>query len=432
MDDFLITATFGWETKMNKKGSYKINNKQDLESFVTCNWNLVNQYLNGKQKNIPVPIYSSVDIRESKTKIAPIDHNFYPAGFNNVCKKDLEKSVPFFANVIKKISPKARTIGIIPEFHTKNLFYIDHLALLTKTINQAGFEVYVLGFDDYLFKDNSKSLQLQSYSKYHVKILKTVLSDGNFKIVSLPKTKIDLILLNNDQSRPLSLDWNQLKVPVVPSYNVGWYRRQKVNHFKYYQKMANEFCRYFSINPDLIQAKFTAINDIDFSSKKGIDKVGEEVDALLKSLGPNNHVFVKAGQGTYGMGISVCRSGEDVLRMNRKIRNKMDIGKNRIKFTSVLIQEGIETILKYDDMPAEIAIYLVDGISIGGFMRTNTEKGTQSNLNSRGMVFKKFCISEIRENQDHQAKEAIYSVIARLSTLASGFEIAEGGLSAKE
>jgi glutamate--cysteine ligase len=74
-------------------------------------------------------------------------------------------------------------------------------------------------------------------------------------------------------------------------------------------------------------------------------------------------------------------------------------------------------------MPAEVTIYLVDGKSVGGFMRANSEKSSQGNLNSRGMVFRKFCISEIRQNQEHKCKEAIYSVVARLSTMAAGAEI---------
>ena len=73
-------------------------------------------------------------------------------------------------------------------------------------------------------------------------------------------------------------------------------------------------------------------------------------------------------------------------------------------------------------MPAEVTIYLINGKSVGGFMRANSEKDHQSNLNSRGMVFKKFCISEIRQNQDYKIKEAVYSVIARLSSIAAGLE----------
>ena len=123
------------------------------------------------------------------------------------------------------------------------------------------------------------------------------------------------------------------------------------------------------------------------------------------------------------MGIQVVSEGDDVLNMNRKVRNKMDIGKNKIKFTDVLIQEGIDTILNYDKMPAEVTIYLINGKSVGGFMRANSMKDHQSNLNSKGMVFKKFCISEIRQNQDFAIKEAVYSVIARLSSIAAGLEI---------
>ena len=123
------------------------------------------------------------------------------------------------------------------------------------------------------------------------------------------------------------------------------------------------------------------------------------------------------------MGIMTARSGEEVLSMNKKTRHKMNAGKNKLKFTSVIIQEGVKTILKFENLPAEIAIYLVNGKSVGGFMRVNEQKGDDSNLNSRGMVFRKFCISELKENRDDQAKEAAYSIVARLSALAAASEI---------
>ena len=104
----------------------------------------------------------------------------------------------------------------------------------------------------------------------------------------------------------------------------------------------------------------------------------------------------------------------------------MDVGKNSIKFTSLLVQEGVETIIKYDDMPAEITIYLINGKSIGGFMRANRERDSLGNLNSRGMVFRKLCMGDIKDSpEDHKIKEAMYSLIARLSTLASAYEIKE-------
>jgi glutamate--cysteine ligase len=224
---------------------------------------------------------------------------------------------------------------------------------------------------------------------------------------------------------PLEVDWKNLKTPVFPSPFAGWYQRQKIHHFKHYRDVANRFCSTFGINPDLIQAHFSFVEQVDFSTKEGLDILAGEVDRLLSTLPPTSSVFVKASQGTYGMGISVVSSGEEIVSMNRKVRNKMDIGKGNLKFTSVLIQEGVETILKYDDAPAEVTIYLVDGKSAGGFMRTNPLKVTQANLNAQGMIYQKLCLSDVKQDCDHTIKEAVYSVIARLSVLAASYEMKE-------
>ena len=235
--------------------------------------------------------------------------------------------------------------------------------------------------------------------------------------------KIDLAILNNDQSDPLDIPWSDIRTPIVPTPLIGWYRRQKSEHFRNYQVVIEEFAKQFEINPDLLMARFSAIDNIDFSSKEGLDDVGKAVDELKEQIDPDAKIFVKASQGTYGMGISVVSQGSEISDMNRKNRDKMNIGKNKIKFTSVVIQEGVESILKYDDMAAEITIYLVSGKPTGGFVRANAQKDSKQNLNSRGMVFKKYCISEIRENNDSQSKEAVYSIVARLATMAGALEI---------
>jgi len=402
-----------------------INNKEELELFITNNWNEINNYLDNCFKDLPAPFYSSVDIRESKNKFAPVDLNIYPAGFNNVCTLDLDASIGYFKKLIVKLAPTATSIAIIPESNTKNTFYLDHLAILGRTIRDAGYDVYFTSPDLTLF-DGKDSIQLISHSKYDVEIHRTrVCEDGFICLKDLPDVKIHLAILNNDQSSPLDFKWDELSTPVYPTPKIGWFKRQKINYFKYYKQVADKFCEKFLINPELIQAKYMTIENVDFSSKEGLDNLSQAVDQLKETLNPATKIFVKASQGTYGMGISVVSSGEDIAKMNRRARNKMDIGKNKIKFTSILLQEGIETILKYDEMPAEVAIYLIDGHSIGGFMRANSEKDSQANLNSKGMVFKKFCISEIRQNQDHKAKESVYTVIARLATLASCYEIKE-------
>jgi glutamate--cysteine ligase len=401
---------------------YAIHTKEKLEAFIVENWNNLNEYIDNEMQTLPISFYNSVDIRESKTKVAPVDNNIYPAGFNNLCALDLDASTKNFKEALKKLNSQAQKIAIIPESHTKNLFYLDHLAILGKTIRDAGFDIIFGTFDEALFEPSNNHLDLISQSGFDVRIEKLSVLDS--KIIS-SMGEIDVAILNNDQSNPLALDWSSLTTPVAPTPAIGWFRRQKSEHFCYYNKVVEKFCQTFSIDPGLVQAAFKKVEHVDFSARQGIEELASAVDEMASELPIGTPIFVKASQGTYGMGISVVRSGDEIRQMNKKVRNKMDIGKNSLKFTSVLVQEGIETILKYDDAPAEVTIYLIGGKSVGGFMRTNSEKGADGNLNSRGMVFRKFCISEIRQNQDHVSKEAFYTIIARLSAIASGFEIAD-------
>lgn len=401
--------------------------KQELEKFICENWDSVNKWIDEAQAKLPQPLTSSVDVRESRYKFAPVDHNMYPAGFNNICSKDLGNCSERFREGFDRVKPNVKRVGILPESHTKNKFYLDHLFNLKSTIEKAGTEVVLFSPDPALFAEITGNVaQLESFSQHQIQIHKAKVMDGVFFPVDpAVEFNFDVIVLNNDQSVPLEVDWKNLLTPVLPSPFVGWFKRQKIHHFTHYKKVADDFCAQFGINPDLIQAHFSSVENVDFNTKEGLEELGKRVDELLARLPEKSSVFVKASQGTYGMGISVVSSGEEIISMNRKVRNKMDVGKNNLKFTSVLIQEGVETIVKYDDAPAEVTIYLVNGKSSGGFMRTNPLKGTQANLNSQGMIYRKFCISDLRQNCDHQIKEAVYSVVARLSVLAAAHEMKE-------
>lgn len=405
--------------------SHKISTKAELEDFFCHHYNELNVWIDEAQSKLPMPLTSSVDIRESKFKFAPVDHNMYPAGFNNLCSKDMRYCQEYFREAFDRVSPGLKKIGLLSESHTKNKFYLDHLFYLSEAMEKAGAEVTIFSPDSNLFEEGSlKKIELLSHSEHKITIHQAKVMDGVFVGTEDGETfDFELILLNNDQSSPLAIDWSNLKTPVMPSPFVGWYQRQKIHHFAHYERVANEFASAFSIDPALISASFSSVDQVDFNTKDGLEPLALEVESVLAKLPEGSSVFVKASQGTYGMGISVVSSGEEIRSMNRKGRNKMDVGKNNLKFTKVLIQEGVETILKYDEAPAEVTIYLVDGKSAGGFLRTNPLRTSQSNLNAQGMIYRKFCISEIRQSCDHQIKEAVYSVLARLSTLAAAHEM---------
>ncbi|MBY0515661.1 MAG: glutamate--cysteine ligase [Bacteriovoracaceae bacterium] len=398
--------------------------KDQLEEFVCKNWEMLNRQIDEWQSEFTQPIYSSVDIRESQTKYAPVDHNLYPAGFNNICQKDLKAASQLFKDGLLKLCPGAGRVALIPESHTKNRWYLENVFYLAQSLEGAGFSVDIISPDKNLFAEGP-TLQLKTQSEFDLTIHQVKVENGFFQRVDGNTNIYDVIVLNHDQSIPLDVDWKNFQTPVAPTPFAGWTRRHKNIHFKYYREAAKQFCELYEIDPNLIQAKFRSVDGVDFETKEGIDKLANEVDALLKELPEGSSVFAKASQGTYGMGISVFSSRDEVLNMNRKTRNKMDIGKNNIKFTSVLVQEGVETIIKVEDAPAEITTYLVAGKAMGGFMRYNPQRGTNANLNSQGMLYNKFCFSDICQDTDTHIKEAVYALIGRLSVLAASRELHE-------
>ena len=403
-----------------------ITTKEELENFVTNNWDQINAFIDKMQSELTMPLYTSVDVRESSTRFAPVDNNLYPAGFNNICSLDLNVCSDRIKAAILQKNSHCQKVAIIPESHTKNKFYLDHLHTLKSIIVKHFPIVDIISPDTELFMGEPLNAQgeieLTSHSGH--KLIIKAAKQVDHQLVTATQVPYDVIVLNHDQSKPLPVDWKALDQNVFPTPFLGWTARQKNQHFAFYEKVTNEFCDHFKIEPTLIRARFLGIEGIDFETKEGLEKLGDAVETLKSQITePDPTIFVKASQGTYGMGISVVKSREDIINMNRKTRNKMDVGKNNIKFMSLLVQEGIETMVKVESHPAEVTIYLIAGKSSGGFMRINPLKDSNSNLNSKGMIYKKYCISEIYQGQDYQCKEAVYCMIARLSTVATALEM---------
>ena len=68
----------------------------------------VEHWFRGEWQEHTPPFYSSVDLRNSGFKLAPVDTNLFPGGFNNLNPQFLPLAVQAAMTAIERICPDAR------------------------------------------------------------------------------------------------------------------------------------------------------------------------------------------------------------------------------------------------------------------------------------------------------------------------------------
>ena len=384
-----------------------IDHHQQIESWFRNQW-----------LKYPAPFYSSIDIRNSGFKISPVDTNLFPAGFNNLNKDFESLYVTAVKHSLDSLKTKIEKILIIPENHTRNIHYLESLNYLSLLIKKSGYDVKVSkpGIDENKFKNTNSILEYDGF---------------------IP----DAILLNNDLSSGVPDFLNNIKQIVLPSKNIGWTRRSKSDHFKYYSDVCTNFSKLLKIDPWLIEPEFRNCGEINFKTKQGEDCLVYHAEKLFSIIAEKYkmydikekpYIIIKADAGTYGMGVISVNSIDQIKNLNRKQRNKMSSTKGTVKPDSVILQEGVFSFeeIKNTNSVAEPVIYSFSNFLIGGFYRAHDNKANNENLNSPGMIFhpiplNDICISpDISLPVDSQInKYYVYGVIARLAILAAAKEI---------
>ncbi|MDX1950367.1 MAG: glutamate--cysteine ligase [Rickettsiales bacterium] len=412
-----------------------LNVKKNIFEIISKNSQEIENWFVEKYQEKSPPFYSSVDIRYSGFKIAPVDTNLFPAGFNLLTEKQKNNASFQAKNYFEKYFSNAKTILLIAENHTRNKFYLENVFSIKNILEQAGMEVFTSKFE---FLEDEKELETASGNKifYH-KIQREnnqifILLENNQKIIP------DVILVNNDMSSGAPEILVNLIQPVFPPIGLGWYQRKKTKHFASYNLVARQFAEKFNFDPWLISSAFTKCEKINFREKEGLECVAYNASELLKkiqikydeyNIPEKPYLFVKANSGTYGMGIMVLKEPSDILEINKKERHSLDKIKEGVENTEVIIQEGIPTIDTYDGKTAEPLVYLVNGNAVGCSYRINSNQDKFGNLNSKGMEFHSFdrdCSSDVNKNP--LEKEAsmdcpVQALIARLASCASTSEV---------
>ena len=407
---------------------------QNLERIILNNQTTIESWFRNAWRDVQVPFYASVDIRNSGYKIAPVDTNLFPSGFNNLNSSFESLCIHAAQMAIEHTQLPIDKILIIPENHTRNLFYLENIASLQSIIQKAGFEVRI----GTLMEDISTPTRIELDSSNTV-LLEPIRRDQNRILVD--NFNPDLILLNNDLTGGEPDMFKNIEQKITPPTSLGWSSRLKSNHFNFYQKVAKEFAELIGIDPWLIDPMFRNCGKVDFMKREGVDCLSSNVKSLLETINTkyNEHdvdyapfVMVKADAGTYGMGVMSIRSQDEISELNRKERTRMATTKEGQKVSQVIIQEGVYTHETWGDEEtvAEPVVYMMDRQVVGGFYRVHGKRTTSQNLNTPGMRFEPLafldCCSTPEPDLEadcHQNRFYTYGVISRLALLAASHEI---------
>ncbi len=391
-------------------------NQAALETWFRAQW-----------RDTPAPITTSVDLRNAGFKLAPIDTNLFPAGFNNLNPNFMPLAIQAATTAIETDCTGTANILILPENHTRNFNYFESLATLAEIFSKAGFNARIGSLRSDL--NQPESITLPSGKTI---IQEPVERKGNRLVLN----NFDpcLIILNNDLSDGIPAILQNLEQRIRPSLRLGWSSRLKSSHFQIYEQVTEEFGELIGIDPWLINPLFRNCGEVNFIKRDGEDcllynatKLLAEIKIKYQQYGIKQkpYIVVKADAGTYGMGIMMIDDPQQLVNLNRKQRTHMSASKGNQTITKVILQEGVHTFETWGPQhaSAEPVVYMLGHNVIGGFYRIHAHKSNSENLNSPGMQFEPIAFNQSCNNPDTANYFYIYGVIARLALVGAAREL---------
>ena len=382
------------------------------------------------------PFYCAVDVRNAGFKLAPVDTNLFPDGWNNLTAEMLPLAVQAAMAAIEKICPEARNLLVVPDKGTDNSFYLANILQLKRIFHQAGLNVRFGSLDAAIKTPTTLTLSTgEAITLEPLNRTERRLGVKDFD----PCT----VLLNNDLVAGIpgmleDVNGQYLLPPLHASGSV----RSKANHFRAYEEVAKRFGKLIGVDPWLINPMFDHCGPVDVRTSDGFEALKTHVDGLLikikrkyKEYGIHERPFVLvkcnsgSGEGTCGMGIMTVRDVKDLDVWAEK--NKSDKTRPASQVMDIIIQEGVQTNERVNAAVAEPVVYMMDRYVVGGFYRIHADRGIDENLNAPGASYVPLAFAESgRLPQPGEKPGAsspnrfyMYGVIARLAMLAASYEL---------
>ena len=393
---------------------------EDLEKRISQKRGEIGLWVESHLERIMVPFYSSVDLRFSEHKIAPIDTNVFPAGFNNLSRGFRERAGELFGRALSSRYPSARKILLVPELNTKNAWYWENVSVIRSILEYAGYEARV-GIANEEFRGERMSFDAAGGERIEAR--RVFQEEGTARIDGFVP---DIVMINNDFSEKCPKTLSNLRQPVFPPVEIGWHARKKNVHFEFYNGLVSELAGILEIDPWAMSVETVLETGVDFDFAEDRERVRARAEEVFSSVGAEyskrgiedgTSVFVKSNSGTYGMAVTSVADPAEIAGMNSRDRKRMRVSKGGVPVRDVVVQEGVPTSLRVGDgLVGEPVVYLVEASVAGMFYRVNSTKGELENLNSRGMEF-------LPCESSPGGISPAFELVSRAATIAAGYEI---------
>ena len=380
------------------------------------------------------PFYSSVDIRNAGFKLAPVDTNLFPGGWNHLTPEMLPLAVQAAMAAIEKICPEARNLLIIPENDTSDSAYLANVAQLQRIFSMGGLNVRIGSVNP----DVKETTVIELPTGEHITLEPVQRSRHRLGLKHFDPCTI---LLNNDLSAGAPGILEDLHEQyLLPPLHAGWSVRRKSNHFRSYEEITKRFGKLLGIDPWLINPLFGKCEPSDFATDTGLDALQSTVDTVLtkirrkyKEYGINEKPFVvvKPDNGSYGAGVLTVRDVKDLLALSPATRAQLAMTHDGQPVREAIVQEGVLTQERIAGAVAEPVVYMMDRYVVGGFYRSHAERGVDENLNLPGAKFVPLAFDHSTHMHQLGARPTalapnrfyMYGVVARLAMLAASYEL---------
>ena len=380
------------------------------------------------------PFYSSVDIRNAGFKLAPVDTNLFPGGWNHLTPEMLPLAVQAAMAAIEKICPEARNLLIIVENDTRNSSYLSNVAQLQRIFSMGGLNVRIGSVNP----DVKETTVIELPTGEHITLEPVQRSRHRLGLKHFDPCTI---LLNNDLSAGAPGILEDLHEQyLLPPLHAGWSVRRKSNHFRSYEEITKRFGKLLGIDPWLINPLFGKCEPSDFATDTGLDALQSTVDTVLtkirrkyKEYGINEKPFVvvKPDNGSYGAGVLTVRDVKDLLALSPATRAQLAMTHDGQPVREAIVQEGVLTQERIAGAVAEPVVYMMDRYVVGGFYRSHAERGVDENLNLPGAQFVPLAFDHSTHMHQLGARPTalapnrfyMYGVVARLAMLAASYEL---------